>query len=127
MMTINLWNGGNPITIDPKEVAKMCEMDTPNNREFDKAASEVLKMAKVWFSKTSNGGAYEITHWGTIATPSEEAMRKVIYATYPKSLASKILGLLEGASIGFMMCEVKNLTQFKEFWNLYFRSTIKAA
>ena len=101
--------------------------DTPSNREYDKAASEVLKMAKVWFSKTSNGGYYKLTHWGTIATPNDEAMEKVVKATYHESLASKILELLEGASMCFMVSGVKNLTQFKEFWNHYFRSTIKAA
>lgn len=115
------------IKIDGSLFMETLMKDTPSNREYDKAASEVLKMAKVWFTKTSNGGYYKLTHCGTIETPNDKAMEKVINATYPKSLASKILELLEGASMGFMTSGVKNLTQFKEYWAHYFRPTIKAA
>lgn len=101
--------------------------DTPSNREYDKAASEVLKMAKVWFTKCEGGGYYKLTHWGTIETPNDKAMAKVIKASYPESLASKILDLLEGASMTFAMSGVNNLTQFKEYWAHYFRHTVKAA
>ena len=113
--------------INPYECEARCQIDTPENREFDKAASEVLKMAKVWFTKTSFGGAYEITHWGDEKIATYEDMKEIINKMYPKSLASKIIDLLEGASMNFVISGVGNLTQFKEFWNHYFRPMVKAA
>ena len=125
----------NGLTIDlntmksytPYDCAKKCAIDNPTNREYDKAASEVLKMARVWFAKTSNGGVYEITHWGDEKISTYEDMKETINKMYPKSLASKIIDLLEGASMNFVISGVKNLTQFKEYWAHYFRPMVKAA
>lgn len=111
----------------PYDCAKSCAIDNPTNREYDKAAAEVLKMAKVWFTKCEGGGSYEITHWGSAKIATYEDMKKVIKASYPESLASKILDLLEGASMNFVISGVTNLTQFKEYWANYFRPMVKAA
>ena len=83
-------------------------------------------MAKVWFSKTSNGGCYELTHWGESPITSDEEMRNIINKSYNRSLAEKILELLNIASMGFVTSGVRNLTQFKEWWAYCFRPLLAA-
>lgn len=129
-MEKNIYIMGNNIsTEDMNYIQNGIAEDTPTNREYDYAASEILKNTKTWFKKLGGGICqYRITHWNNIEIPEEgeNIFKEIVKSNYSESVAEKIIELIEMCSQFFMVSGVKNLTQFKEYWNNFFRPLIAA-
>ena len=103
--------------------------DTPENREYDYAASEILKNAKFACGPTGFGDYYYGTaHWNDIKVYGNSLyyLKEIVDKQYPKNIAEKIINLVEWFLEKVFSEEVTTYTELEMFKNYFFAPRVAA-
>lgn len=103
--------------------------DTPENREYDYAASEILKNAKFACGKTNYGDYYYgTTHWNDIKVYGNALyyLKEIVNKQYTKNIAEKIINLVEWFLSKAYLEEVTTYTELEKFKNYFYAPRVVA-